>query len=124
MKKTKLNCCYLLISLFLLLLFCAPSGQLQKNSLALSPGSTKEDVVKALGTPQNRQFQGLDEAWQYCETDYSGFSGDNMLVVWLYDGKVTGIQTYKNYLLGNCKDGFKEVKWESAPSRIIETRKR
>lgn len=111
------------IVIFLFFFGCAPS-QLMNKSLMINAGQTKEDVLKILGNPGNRQFQGKDEAWQWCETDYSGFAGDDYLVVWFYEGKVTGITTYKNTRYGNCEMFYRTVNWQDAPDRTIEIRNR
>lgn len=111
------------IVIFLFFFGCAPS-QLMNKSLMINAGQTKEDVLKIIGNPGNRQFQGKDEAWQWCETDYSGFAGDDYLVVWFYEGKVTGITTYKNTRYGNCEMFYRTVNWQDAPDRTIEIRNR
>ena len=77
-----------------------------------------------MGTPKDRQFQGKSEAWQYCATDYSGFGADQYIVVWFYEGKVFGMTSYKNHMVGNCESFFRTIKWEDAPDRSIEFRNR
>lgn len=113
--------CALFFSLFLVA--CA-APQLIANSVEISPGQTKQDVVKILGPPENRQFQGRNEAWQYCETDMTGFSGDDYVVVWFFDGVVTGMNNYKNTLIGGCEMFFRDIRWEDAPDSTIEIRVR
>jgi hypothetical protein len=100
------------------------SGGLTEDSLRINPGQSKNQVLKIMGPPGNRQFEGKDEAWQYCQTDYVGFSGDDYVVVWFYDGVVTGLTTYKNYLIGDCSAFYKSVRWEDKPDVTIEHRKR
>ena len=83
---------------------------------------TAEEVRISMGEPQNRQFQGENEAWQYCSTDYSGFEADHYVLIWLYKGTVTGMQTYRNTLYGSCESFFRTVDWEEAPDVSIEIR--
>ena len=112
----------MLATLFIII-GCTPL-QLRKNSLNISHGQTKQEVLKFLGPPGNRQFQGKHEAWQWCETDYSGFAGDDYLIVWFFESKVTGISTYKNTLYGSCEKFYRTIRWEDAPDQTIEIRNR
>jgi hypothetical protein len=43
---------------------CSAPSQLMKKSLMINAGQTKEEVLKIIGNPGNRQFKGKDEAWQ------------------------------------------------------------
>lgn len=103
---------------------CASGSALMKKSVLLDRGNPKERVLEVMGAPGDRQFRGDDEAWQYCRTDYSGFSADQYVVVWLYQGRVTGVTTYRNTQFGTCSSFFKTVRWEDAPDRTIEIRPR
>lgn len=112
---------YTLIIFSMILCGCS-SGELMKQSLMITPGQSKEDVLSFLGPPGNRQFQGKDEAWQWCST---GMSTDDFLVVWFYDNLVTGITSYNNSQgYGDCGQFYRTIKWEDAPDRSIEIRKR
>lgn len=103
------------------LLGCA-GGQLFKKSVLVERGQSKNEVVALLGPPENRQFQGADEAWQYCET--GAFAGD-YIIVWFYTGKVTGVTTYQDSRPGPpCSAWFRTIRWEEAPDRTIEIRRR
>jgi hypothetical protein len=77
-----------------------------------------------MGPPKNRQFSGANEAWQYCATDMAGFAGDQFVLIWLYDNRVTGLETYTNSLVGTCETFFRQVSFEDAPDATIELRKR
>ena len=105
---------------------CAGGSALARQSLMIDRGQTKEDVTRIMDVPGNRQFNGDDEAWQYCRT---GLMTDNFTVVWFYGGRVTGVTTYKctaegcGYV-GDCSQGFRTIRWEEAPDRTIEVRQR
>ena len=113
----------ILILFTLFILFgCAATNPLTSNSMKIERGFTKEQVVSILDMPLDKQFHGKDEAWQYCST---GFSTDSFLIVWFYDERVTGMQTYKNNVgVGMCTSFFKTIRWEDAPDRSIEFRLR
>ena len=60
----------------------------------IRPGSTASMVRDSLGEPQNRQFSGKQEAWQYCR-DRDPWKGGKhrYTVVWFVDGNVSGLTT-------------------------------
>lgn len=95
---------------------------LQGKAVNVQPDQTREEVTAILGPPQNRQFKGQDEAWQYCETSYSGAAGDDYVIVWFNQGRATGTTTYKNHKYGFCESHFKTIRWEEAPDARIEHR--
>lgn len=111
------------IFLFLLtaIISCGTTQGLSTKQNLISPGQSREEVTNALGNPGNKQFQGKDEAWQYCQT---GLSADLYVVVWFYDGKVTGMNSYNGYGIGNCTQFFRTINWQEAPDRTIEFRDR
>ena len=103
---------------------CASETQLVSGSAQITNGMSAAQVQQILGPPQNRQFSGLDEAWQYCETDYTGMAGDQYVLVWLYNGRVTGLERYTNTLMGTCETYFRQVRFEYAPDVTVEVRNR
>jgi hypothetical protein len=96
--------------------------ELQGKAINIQVGQTREEVTAIMGSPQNRQFKGQDEAWQYCETSYTGAAGDDYLIIWFNQGLVTGTTTYKNHNHGFCESYFKTIQWEDAPDAKIEYR--
>jgi len=111
-----------IILIMLLILF---SGCASKNKALfdINPGDTKASVIAKLGDPENRQFKGKNEAIQYCTTGTS-FGVSTFDIIWLYDGKVTGVNSYNLSKAGMCSAHFESVKWENAPDHIIEIRER
>lgn len=104
--------------------FIAACGSLEKKAILINPGDTKDQVITALGTPDDRQLQGLDEAWQYCQTG-AGFGYHDYRVVWFYDGRVTGLTSYKSTRPGaSCRTDLQPIRWEDAPDASIEIRNR
>lgn len=98
------------------------------RSTQIDAGATKTDVTSKLGPPRNRQFQAKDEAWQYC--DYGYGTTDAYVIVWFYDSRVTGIQTYNEnkkhdkHGYGDSCTSYRTVNWEDAPDKSYEFRTR
>ena len=65
-------------------------GSLERKSIMLNVGDSKEQVLSVMGTPDDRQLQGENEAWQYCQTG-AGFGYHDYRTIWFFRGKVTGI---------------------------------
>ena len=113
-----------IILLLVFLQACASQSQMIKSSASIKAGMSVDELKKAMGEPQNRQFEGKNEAWQYCSTDYSGFEADHYVLVWVANDRVTGMQTYRNTLYGTCESFFRMVDWTEAPDASIEIRNR
>lgn len=95
---------------------------MKRKALALNPGDSRERVVEVMGAPQDRQFNGNEEALQWCET---GSSSDLYTVVWLTDNKVTTVSNYtRRDHFGSCTNSFKQINWSSSPDTTIEIRER
>jgi len=107
---------FIVIGVIFLLSGCAG---FPKETLNLSNGDSKQDILKYYGAPKNQQFHGKYEAWQYCIRG-TDFGISSFRTIWLYKGKVVGVTSYdKN---GNCN--FDPIKWEEAPDYTIEVRNR
>jgi len=98
---------------------CGGTQGLSQKQNFISPGQSRDEVINILGIPGNKQFNGKDEAWQYCQ---NGLITDSYVVVWFYDGKVTGMNSYNSTASGNCPLYFRTVNWQNAPDRTIEYR--
>ncbi|MDT3273782.1 hypothetical protein Q4Q54_09810 [Shewanella sp. SP2S2-4] len=111
----------LLLGIFIILSGC---GSLDKQSILVNAGDTKEQVLNIMGPPDDRQFQGKNEAWQFCKTG-AGFGYHDYRIFWFFDGKVTGVNTYKSTRPGvSCVTDIKPINWEDAPDVTLEIRKR
>lgn len=94
-----------------------------KDSLLLiSQGDSKEQVIKVMGAPEDRQFKDKSEAWQYGSIAAIGIC--EYTVVWFENGTVTGLNSYRNSSVMGCRVGLKSIKWEDAPNKVIEFRDR
>jgi hypothetical protein len=97
-------------------LFLVACGSLEKKSALIGIGDDQEHVLKILGPPGDRQLKGSHEAWQYCQTTGAGFGYHDYRIIWLYNGKVTGISSYKSSRGGSsCVTDIRSVRWEEAP---------
>ena len=105
---------------FLLLSGCSSFDQAYSS---IQPNENKQQIIDLIGQPEDRQFKGKDEAWQYCKTGTS-FGVSSYKVIWFYDGKVTGITTYSLHRAGSCEAHFEPIKWENTPDKVIEIRER
>ena len=115
---------FITVLLTLFLFACASQSSIIKNSANIKPGMSDAELRQVMGDPQNRQFKGKNEAWQYCSTAYSGFEADHFVLVWIFDGVVTGMENYRDTQFGTCERFFRTVKWEEAPDTTIEIRKK
>jgi hypothetical protein len=118
MKNTKI---IIITTLVALLSAC---GSLEKKSILLNIGDTKQQVLNTMGPPDDRQLKGDNEAWQYCQTG-AGFGYHDYRTIWFYGGKVTGINSYKSSRpASSCVTDIRPIKWEDAPNATIEFRNR
>lgn len=107
-----------------ILLVLSACGTLDKKAVLINLGDTKEQVLKVMGSPDDSQFKGKNEAWQYCQTG-AGFGYHDYRVFWFYDGKVTGVNSYKSSRpASSCVTDIKPINWDEAPDIKIEVRER
>jgi len=108
----------------LILLILVSCGTLQKKAALVNFGATKEKVLNIMGPPDDRQFKGKNEAWQYCQTG-AGLGYHDYRIFWFYDGKVTGINSYKSTRPGSsCVTDIKPINWDDASDITVEVRER
>lgn len=113
-----------LLKVSLILALLAGCGSLEKKASQINAGDSKDTVLSIMGTPGDRQFRGKDEAWQYGQTG-AGFGYHDFRIIWFYDGKVTGITSYKDHTPASGASGhFKPIRWEDAPDYTVEVRPR
>ena len=118
MKSLKIG--FVLFFIFLL----AGCGSLQKKAALINVGDSKDMVLAKMGSPDDSQFRGHNEAWQYCQTG-AGFGYHDYRIVWFYDGRVTAVTSYKSNRPGSsCMTDIRQINWEDAPDATFEIRKR
>lgn len=111
---------FILISLIVFVLFSC--GTLDKKTILINAGDSKESVISVMGVPQDRQLREQQEAWQYCVSG-AGFGYNDHKIIWFNKGVVIGITSYRSHRSG-CTGAFRSIKWEEAPDVVIETRER
>ncbi|RMG57685.1 MAG: hypothetical protein D6717_04370 [Gammaproteobacteria bacterium] len=111
---------YFFISFLILLI--GGCGTLDKKTILINPGDSRERVLNIMGPPYDRQFKGNKEAWQYCVSG-AGFGYNDHKIIWFTNKKVTGITTYRTHRSG-CTGAVKTIRWEEAPDYTIEIRNR
>lgn len=109
------------------MLALAACGGLETKSALVNAGDDKPTVLATMGTPDDRQLKGTQEAWQYCQTG-AGFGYHDYRVVWFNAGRVTGITSYKatgGEAIGkSCMAAMRQVDWVNAPDITVEVRER
>ena len=104
------------IFIVMITLFLVGCGSLGMRSDLIEIGDDKEHVLKILGPPNDRQFKGSNEAWQYCQTTGAGFGYHDYRIIWLYNGKVTGMTSHTSSRGGSsCVTDIRSIRWEEAP---------
>ena len=109
----------LLSPLVLILINC---GTLDSKTILISPGADKNTVIEIMGIPDDRQFRGQAEAWQYCVSG-AGYGYNDHKIIWFEYGLATGITSYKTYRPG-CVGQIQSVDWLTKPDITIETHAR
>jgi hypothetical protein len=99
----------------LVLVSCATSPSILKQSMLIEPGMSKAEVVDILGAPRNRSFRDNVEVLQFCRT---GNLADEYVNVWLLNGTVKALTNYKDTSGFLCGDEMREVDWGQAPPDI------
>jgi hypothetical protein len=103
-----------------IVLFCvggiAGCGTLESATSQINVGDSKERVSELMGAPRDRQFKGEVEAWQYCRTG-AGIGYMDHRIVWFWQGKVTGVTSYKSTTPGvSCVSNIRPLDWSEDPS--------
>lgn len=99
-------------------------GTLNRDAALINHGDTKEQVLRVMGPPDDRQLKGKYEAWQYCQAG-AGFGYHDYRIFWFYDGRITGVNSYKSTRpASSCVTDIRQVNWENAPDVTVEVRNR
>lgn len=97
----------------------AACAGLERKAALIEMGMPKNEVLKILGEPGQKSFQGSREAWQYCQT---GLLADHYTTVFFGDGKTEGITKENSggsifsifgtiFSFGLCSIDFPAVDW-------------
>ena len=108
--------------LLLTVILITGCGTLDKKTILLNIGDSKEKVLEVMGAPADRQIKAYQEAWQYCVSG-AGFGWNDHKIIWFESGRITGINSYRSSVSG-CTGGIQSVRWETAPDSVVEVRHR
>lgn len=109
----------------------APTQQLQTRKLTHQPvhmakdvnvGFTKDEVIRLMTEPIQRDISGDREALQWCNTRPG--EPDDFVLIWFKGGRVTEVKSYRNN--GNysdCPSGIRPVTFRG-PDSVNEIRYR
>lgn len=108
-----------LIAFLILGLITACSTTVNK-AVKIKSGDSREQVLAIMGDPDDRQFNGKDEAWQYAASR-AGYA--EYRIIWFNEGIVFAVTSYRQSG-ATAMGGLREINWESKPDRTIEIRNR
>jgi hypothetical protein len=111
----------LLVAVVAALVSCR-TMELENKAILVNRGDEKAQVLKVMGTPQDRQFLADYEVWQYCITG-AGFGYHDFRAIWFRPDNVIGITSYKdNTPASSCRGHFRTLRVQDAPDYVIEMR--
>ncbi len=109
----------------LMLITSCGVNQRLDNSLLISPGMTKGQVLSVMGEkPVKTEFSGAVEEWHYCKT---GNKADQFIAVFFSEGKTIAMRPYTVTLsdtkgaTGSCEIFVKMGSYRE-PSEVKELR--
>jgi hypothetical protein len=105
-----IECCLAGLAVALAISGCAG---VKVRATKINPGESRAEVLKLMGRPDDRQFQGKLEVLQYGMVVTIGVCDYTM--VWLRDGAVTGVSSYRHFSTMGCRSGLQPVDWGGAP---------
>ncbi len=94
---------------------CTYFDLIQKSAM-IQKDQTMQEVFAVYGQPDNRQFMGEYEVWQYCQSRQMTNFGEYVLV-WFGKGIVIGVTNYHQSSGSDCTDSFQKIDWYDIPGR-------
>jgi hypothetical protein len=101
----------LIVTILVILSGCT---SLDRQTLNLDPGMTKEQVVKIMGVPDRRSFRDNDEALQY--QGVIGYGQCIYITTWFKDGVLIAVTDRRGTSIAGCGLGSREVDWGQMPT--------
>jgi len=105
------------IILLLLGALSACSG-LETKSLQLDIGSSKEDVLKVMGTSRYQNTQDGITAWRYASKAGLGYC--DYREIFIFRDKVIHINQYYHASIAGCFTGLQKIDWGPAFVKVDE----
>ena len=94
----------------------------QKSIIKLSPGDSKSRVMEIMGDPDDSQFNGTLEIFQYFGV--VSFGNCDYRQIWFRDGRLIGTTSYRSSCAGGCSPCLRTIDWSRPPDQIFEIRHR
>ena len=94
----------------------------QKKVILLSPGDSRSDVMKLMGTPDDTQFNGDKVVWRYWGV--VAFGACEYRDIWFENGKLFATISHRYHCSGSCSPCVPSIDWGNPPDRVIEIRNR
>jgi hypothetical protein len=110
------------IFLPLLLVFLVGCYNFQKDIIKLSPGDTKSNVLEIMGDPNDSQFNGDLEVWQYFGV--VSFGSCDYRQIWFRNGRLIGTTSYRSVCAAGCAPCLRTLDFSRPPDQTIENRQR
>ena len=94
------------------------------NSIRVSPGMSKTEVMNIMGGPNASEFDRNVEEWHYCAT---GYGSDKFVAFFFHNGNVVSKVSYTvtandtGMVFGHCSNFIKRGTFVM-PSKVIEIR--
>ena len=112
---------YLALLLPAMLTGCATNSvsvnDIRNRSMLIDPAMSKTQVLRIMGAPVQRSFQGSGEALTFC--GITPFGGSLFYNVWLNNGSVVGVTNYtKRDDIGDCDQYASVINWGQIPPDI------
>jgi len=104
-----------IVALMLILQACASQSAVVRKSATVRLGMSEAELRQVMGEPQNRQFKGKNEAWQYCSTTTPGLRTTIMSVFGFLMVLFPECKPIEITKFGNCENFFQTVNWQEAP---------
>ena len=91
-----------------------------QKSVLINPGDTRERVIEIMGPPGDRQFRDKTKHGNMARPARA--SATTILeIVWFYDGKVTGLTSYKDRTPASVAAAhFKPIRWKMRPMLLLK----
>ena len=101
-----------LLLVFVTLALAACAG-VKERATQINRGDSKAHVLALMGSPEDRQFRGNDEALTYSMVTTIGVC--DYTIVWLRNEAVTGVSSYKHFSTLGCRSGLQNIDWANDP---------
>lgn len=105
-------------SYIFLLVFLTACSSLEQNSSQLDIGSSKKDILQAMGPPPYQYTYEDIFAWRY--SDIATIGVCQYVEIYIYRDKIIQIDGYNNGSYNGCEIGMRDIDWEPILAKAKE----